>query len=150
MYTAATAAYECRISGYVRTYYAKILETVARGRFSVTFDFVCDDEDDRVRLLTKVIDRLKMKFKDVLFSANSSGHEFEVAWGGWGNGFTRNGLPAPLRAEGGALLSDMIKNGFTPDKCIGELDNTPLDIGKFGVGMKGGVGLKVTLEVEDK
>jgi hypothetical protein len=136
MYTAATVAHESRIRAYVRTYYAKILETVARGRFSVTFDFICDDDDDRVRLLTKVIDRLKMKFKGVLFSANSSGREFEVDWGSLGMRFT-HGLPAPLKAEGGTLLNDMIKNGFTPCtvKCIGELDNTPLDIGKFGVGI---------------
>jgi hypothetical protein len=145
MYRAAEAAHESRMSAYVRTYYAKILEAVARGRFSVTFDFVCDDEDDRVRLLTEVIDRLKMKFKDVLFSTDSSGREFEVAWGlSWGNGFTRDGFPAPLNVGPRALVNDMIKNGFTPDKCIGERDDTPLDIGKFSVGMKAG------LEAQDK
>jgi len=143
MYTAAKAAHESRMSAYVRTYYAKILEAVARGRFSVTFDFVCDDDDDRVRLLSKVIDRLKMKFKDVLFSTDSSGREFEVAWGlGWGNGFTRDGFPAPLRPYPCVTLNDIAKSGFRPVKSIPELYDDA-----FG---GSSVGLKAGPEAQDK
>jgi hypothetical protein len=80
LYNAATAAHNLRIRNYVKTYYTKILETVGQGRFSVSFDFTCDPEDDRQKLLTTVIDRLKAKFLDILITKDSTGHEFEVCW----------------------------------------------------------------------
>ena len=139
MYRAAEAAYETRISAYVRTYYAKIIEAVERGRFSVAFDFVCDDEDDRPGLLTRVIDRLKIKFKDVVFSTDSIGHGFHVGWGCvYDHGFT------PPKGEYKPVKSLNELYDFTTVKSLPELDNTPLDIGKFSVG------LKATLQDEDK
>jgi hypothetical protein len=80
LYNAATAAHNLRIRNYVKEFYAKILETVGQGRFSVSFEFECDPEDDRQQLLTTVIDRLQAKFKDILCTKDSTGHEFEVSW----------------------------------------------------------------------
>jgi len=80
LYNAATAARNLRIRNYVKAYYTKILETVGAGRFSVSFEFECDPEDDRQELLTTVIDRLQAKFKDILCTKDSTGHEFEVCW----------------------------------------------------------------------
>lgn len=80
LYNAASAAHNLRIRNYVKTFHTKILETVGAGRFSVSFDFDCDPEDDRLKLLTTVIDRLKAKFQDILITRDSTGHEFEVCW----------------------------------------------------------------------
>jgi len=80
LYTAATAAYNLRIRNHVKDFYTKILETVAEGRFSISFDFTCYPEEDRMKLLTTVIDRLKAKFQDIQITTDSTGHEFEVCW----------------------------------------------------------------------
>jgi len=80
LYNAATAARNLRIHNHVKDFYTKILERVAEGRFSISFDFTCYPEEDRMKLLTTVIDRLKAKFKDILINTDSTGQEFEVCW----------------------------------------------------------------------
>jgi hypothetical protein len=80
LYDAATAAYNLRIHNHVKDFYTKILERVAEGRFSISFDFTCYPEEDRMKLLTTIIDRLKAKLKDILITTDSTGHEFDVCW----------------------------------------------------------------------
>jgi len=80
LYNAATAARNLRIRNYVKEFYTKILETVGQGRFSVSFEFECDPEDDRQELLTTVIDRLQAKFKNILITKDITCHTFEVSW----------------------------------------------------------------------